>query len=532
MKKINYHLPCEDCGSSDALTDYGDHTFCFSCNKSRKKDSVDLTVQEKEATIPISKINITPISDRFYSLPERGISQKTAAFYSVWTNESGDRVYPLFHKDTKEHVANQFQTRGQKGFLVQGDYKHTGLFGQHLFPEGSAKQITITEGFNDALAAYEMTGSKYPVVAVKSASSAVSEILANHRYLDSFEKIVICFDSDKPGQDASEAVASKFKLGKVRIVKLTKAKDANDYLKNGWSVDFQKEWWAAKEYAPQGIKLAKDLWDEIKSYKVKETVLYPWDGLNKLTYGLRLSEVVLITADTGVGKTSIVKEIEHHLLTSSSYGVGILHLEESNRDTLLGLMSITANKPLHLPDVIEQVEEEELRKYFITTCNNDKIVIWDHFGSTSVDGIIQTMVYMNALGCKYIILDHLSIVVSDQSGDERKQLDEISTKIKSLAMELDICIVCVVHINRQGQVRGSAGPEQISNIVIKLHRDKLAEDPVIRNITKVIVEKNRFCGRTGPACLLRYDAETSRLQEVSEEEFKRYLETNQNTEEW
>ena len=25
------HQPCEDCGSSDALTVYDDHTFCFSC---------------------------------------------------------------------------------------------------------------------------------------------------------------------------------------------------------------------------------------------------------------------------------------------------------------------------------------------------------------------------------------------------------------------------------------------------------------------------------------------------------------------
>src|SRR3546814_9987449 len=84
---------------------------------------------------------------------------------------------------------------------------------------------------------------------------------------------------------------------------------------------------------------------------------------------------------------------------------------------------------------------------------------------------------MAALGCRYIMVDHLSIIVSDQSGDERKQLDEISTKIKTLTMNLDIHVVCVIHINRQGQVRGSAGPEQVANTVLRLERDKKELNP-------------------------------------------------------
>lgn len=29
----NAHLPCPDCGSSDGMTEYTDHTFCFVCEK-------------------------------------------------------------------------------------------------------------------------------------------------------------------------------------------------------------------------------------------------------------------------------------------------------------------------------------------------------------------------------------------------------------------------------------------------------------------------------------------------------------------
>ena len=149
-------------------------------------------------------------------------------------------------------------------------------------------------------------------------------------------------------------------------------------------------------------------------------------------------------------------------------GIGLLHLEEPNSDTALGLMSITANKPLHLPDVRETVDNDELRKYFDSTINNDRVVIWDHFGSNSIHEVLAKIRHMHNLGCKYIVLDHLSIVVSDQSGDERKQLDEISTKLKTLCMELNIAVIAVIHQNRQGQIRGTAGVEQLANMVIKL----------------------------------------------------------------
>jgi twinkle protein len=236
-----------------------------------------------------------------------------------------------------------------------------------------------------------------------------------------------------------------------------------------------------------------------------------------------LSELVVVTAETGVGKTSVLKEIEHFVLKNvPKHGIGLLHLEEPNADTALGLMSIEANRPLHLPDVREMTPKEELRGYFDAVINTDRIVIWDHFGSNSIQEVLNKVRHMHNLGCKYIILDHLSIVVSDQNGDERKQLDEISTKLKTLCMELNISVICVIHQNRQGQIRGTAGVEQLANIVLKLNRERMSEDPWRRNVTKIIVEKNRFCGRTGPGCYLHYNEHTGRLNELNEEQIKAY----------
>jgi twinkle protein len=163
-----------------------------------------------------------------------------------------------------------------------------------------------------------------------------------------------------------------------------------------------------------------------------------------------------------------------------------------------------------------------MRKAYDEVLNNNRVVIWDHFGSNNVDAVLNKIRHMVALGCKYIVLDHLSIVVSDQAGDERKQLDEIATKIKTLTMELDISVIAVIHTNRQGQIRGTAGVEQLANIVIRLQRDKTDDDEWRRNITKVSIEKNRFCGYTGPACYLWYNKESGRMTELDHEEIDKY----------
>ena len=379
-------------------------------------------------------------------------------------------------------------------------------------------------------------GSRWPVVSVRNGADGASRDVAdNFEYLNSFPNIVVCFDKDEakvnvktgqiryPGQEAALAVAGMFPIGKVKILTLADGKDANDYLKAGKREPFNREWWSAPVFTPSGLKLGRDMWSEISERKAYETVPYPWDLLNSQTYGIRLSEFVVFTAETGVGKTSVLKEIEYNIRkVQPDAAIGLLHLEETNSDTALGLMSLEANLPLHLPDIRETVKQEEMREYFDRAVNTDKLVIYDHFGSNSIQEILNKVRHMHNLGCKYIILDHLSIVVSDQSGDERKQLDEISTKMKTLCMELNIAVLAVIHQNRQGQIRGTAGVEQLANIVIKLYRERLSEDPWRRNVLKLIVEKNRFCGRTGPGAYLHYNEYTGRLKELTTEEILLY----------
>jgi twinkle protein len=489
--------------------------------------------------------NLTPITDVFRGIPKRGLKEESIKKYliDVCMDKTIDvaRRYPYFKNGL--HVANKIRKRTEKGFYWEAgdknDINTAELFGQHLFPAGCAREITVVEGEDDAPSAWQLLGSRYPVVSVKSAGSAVQDCKQSYEYLNSFDHVVLCFDKDEPktrpdgtvffpGQEAAKKVAELFAPGKVRILELQHGKDANDYLQK--EVDpkvFINEWYRAPKFKPDGLISGTDMWDRIINRPTHFQTAYPFTGVNQMTYGIRLSEFVVINAPTGVGKTSFLKEVEYAVLTNpevreKGYGVGFLHLEELDSDLALGLMSIHANKRFGLPDT--NASEDELRKAFSEVIDTPRVVIYDHFGSNEIDAIVAKVRHMAALGCKYIVLDHLSIVVSDQSGDERKQLDEISTKLKTLCMEANITLIAVIHQNRQGQIRGTAGVEQLANIVIRLERDLVSPDAWRRNVTKVWVEKNRFCGRTGPAAWLFFDDATGRMMELDEVAITKYEE--------
>jgi twinkle protein len=459
---------------------------------------------------------------------ERGITKQTMHYYGAGSD--GNKYYfPYSDKDNKVVAC---KTRGvqEKTFGVIGDWKDAQLFGQHLFSAGG-RAITITEGEFDALAVFQMTGSKYPAVSIRNgAHSALKDCRNAYEYLNSFEKIVLCFDSDEQGQHATNQVAELFG-SKVAIFKhKPDMKDACDYLSTGKSKEFIDSWYSAEKFVPDGIIAGSSLWDEVNAPVEKAEVDYPYQGINSLTYGIRKGELVTVTAGSGLGKSQFLREIVWQILNKSTENIGLMFLEESVKKTAKSLMSLAVNKTLHLPDC--ETNDEELREAFDKTMGTDRLYLFDHFGSTSIDNIINRVRYMaKGLDCKYIFVDHVSIIVSAQeSGDERKAIDEIMTKLRMLVQETGISLFVVSHLKRPSdkgheegavtslaQLRGSGSIAQLSDIVIGLERNGQHEDVNERNTTHVRVLKNRFAGLTGKACRLLYNRVTGRMSEIPEE---------------
>lgn len=526
MSKYLRHTSCDKCGSSDANAVFDDgHTFCYSCLTYVPGDG---NVGDYQEVHTKSKGSMQ-VKGEVKSISDRNITKDTCAFYGVTVDDS-NHYYP--YTDEAGHVvAQKIRTVETKSFSIAGDFKKAVLFGQNFFPKGG-KYLTICEGELDALAAFQMMGSKYPVVSVRNgAQAALKDCKDNYDWINSFEKVVLCFDADIPGRDASSKVAELFGA-KVAVFKHTNnRKDACDYLKDSASKEFVDTWWRAEEWTPDGIIAGSTLWDEVNKPVEKSLAMYPWAGVNEVTYGLRSAELVTVTAGSGLGKSQFLREILWYLLQTTDENIGCMFLEESVRKTARSIMSLYLNVPLHLPDV--ETNERDLKRAFDVTLGTDRLFFWDNFGSTSIDNVINRIRFLaKAKDCKFIFLDHISMIVSAQTNgsDERKTIDELMTKLRMLVQETEICLVAVSHLKRPetkgheegaatslSQLRGSGSIAQLSDMVIGLVRNAQHEDIVERNTTRVSVIKNRFSGMTSPHCAsLLYNKDSGRMLEIQE----------------
>ena len=106
------------------------------------------------------------------------------------------------------------------------------------------------------------------------------------------------------------------------------------------------------------------------------------------------------------------------------------------------------------------------------------------------------------------------VVTGLQGDDERRTLDYISTRLAMMVEELDFCLFMVSHVNDDDKTRGSRNIAKVADLRIHLYRDLTSESEEDRNITSMIIMKNRFAGRTGPAGRLQFDPETYVLNEI------------------
>ena len=534
---VKTHIPCHLCGSSDAGAIYTDgHFHCFSCRQTEHAydgEHAHEVVTHMKPTHPTPRlVHDSSRLDEMLNgltcgvLADRKISAAVVEKFGVRIDNVNDRhLYPYRNADGALTGVKTRYSRN-KTFSWDGNGQ-TVLFGMNLFP-GGGKTITICEGEIDTMAAHQMNGSKWPTVGMPSATG-VKAVKENLEYLNTFEEIYLAFDNDDAGKRATEDVANLFEPNKCKVVNLAPMKDVGEYLAEGKVEDYTRRWWNAQPFTPEGIVRGSSLWDLVSTDDDTPSVEYPYDGLQEMTYGIRVGELVTLTAGSGLGKSAVVRELMYHLLNVTEDNIGCMFLEESTKRSALGFMSMAANKPLHLPDT--EKTPEELRLAFDQTLGTDRIFLYDSFGSNTLDNIIGRVRHMaKAMDCKYIVLDHLSIVVSSQeNGDERKAIDEIVTKLRMLVQELRISLIMVSHLRRpQGQghedgaatslsqLRGSAAIAQLSDMVIGLERNGQHENEVMRNTTTVRVLKNRFSGITGPATYLYYDKTTGRLTETGE----------------
>lgn len=514
--------PCPKCGSKDNLARYNDgHAYCFGFGCGYRESASGVTVEHEPNPFKES----LSIQGEVGSIPKRKLREDTCQLWQYRQGEyNGKPAHYAYYLDptTRRPVAAKVRT-SDKQFTILGDFKAAPLYGQWLWKDGG-KMVVVTEGELDALSVSQVQGNKWPVVSIPNGAQGAQKAMKKaYEWLMGFDTIILMFDMDEHGRAAAVECAEIFPPGRVKIADLP-LKDASEMLQEDRGDEVVRAIWNAKTYRPDGIIDGNSLWDAVSTEDTSTSVPYPWQSLNDKTHGMRTGELVTITAGSGIGKSAVVREIAYSLLTRGE-NIGMIMLEESTKRTALGLMGIDLNKPLHLSR--EGVTPEELKQAFDRTLGTGRVFLYDHFGSTDVDNLLSRVRYMaRALDCKWIFLDHLSIVVSglDESGDERKMIDRAMTLLRTLVQETGIGLILVSHLKRPSgvghedgaqtslsQLRGSAAIGQLSDMVLGLERDQQGDNP---NKTIVRILKNRFSGETGEACELYYARETGRLSET------------------
>ena len=214
--------------------------------------------------------------------------------------------------------------------------------------------------------------------------------------------------------------------------------------------------------------------------------------------------------------------------------VGIIALEEDWRRTVDGIMSIEADARLYIDSVRDDFEIETLMTMYDKLFAGDRVFIHAHFGTNDIDDIFSKLRYLIVgCDCKWVVVDHLHMLVSALAeGDERRAIDNIMTRLRSMVEETGAGIILVSHLRRVdgnkghengisvslSHLRGSNSIAQLSDCVIALERNQQSEDELEARTTKLRVLKSRYTGDVGMATSLVYDKETGRLSEYEDNE--------------
>lgn len=446
------------------------------------------------------------------------------------------------------------------------------LFGQHVAENQARKRsnLIVSEGQWDTLSIFQagvdsVAGTKYAgieplVVSIPlGTANAVESILHNGKYVQSYDALTIFFDDDHctpaelkkgimKGHEARDAVASALVGNGQSIFTITPDdgfKDANDYMQSGKSGDLAKLiQFGKRAYSAEKIVKSSDITlEDLIAPRVEGLYVDCFPGLMDKIHGFRLRELVLLTSPSGVGKSTVTAKFGSAFLEAREK-LGMIFLEENNKETLQRMIAqkLKVNYLEFKNDPLKVATIEEIAAAKAEIDNSDLLYMLDHFGSLPVSDLMAKIKHLVLVEhCKYIILDHLSLVVSGSGvADERKELDMVMTELAAFCENNDVCIIAISHINRtaadqfkppklkEGEqpkpywihvtkemMRGSAALEQLSWIILGLEPEIMPDRT--RGRVRLVVLKNRPWSRLGVADTFTMDDSTWEVL-LSEEE--------------
>ena len=245
-------------------------------------------------------------------IPRRNLTVETCQKWGYHTAMyNGEPVQVANYKSRNGTLVGQKIRTATKQFHIKGELM--GLYGQHLWKDGG-KRVVVCEGEIDALSISQAFGNKWAVASVPNGAGGAKKYISQAiDWLESFEKVIFCFDNDDVGRRGALGCAALLTPGKASIAELP-LKDASDMIVAKRSEELVNCLWQAREYRPDGIVGGEEIWQAVIKEDTSECQPYPYAALNAMTHGIRRGELVTICAGSGIGKSLFCREVCHHLL--------------------------------------------------------------------------------------------------------------------------------------------------------------------------------------------------------------------------
>ena len=540
--------------SKDNLANYSDGgKHCFSCGYHVHGDENYIPSEEEEVLTEIKEMNEDSKKrikeGTTHKLTWRGIRPETNKFFGVVYECSQETGAPIkqFVPTTIDNALVGYKTR-----VFPKDFSHPvgevgqkcDLIGSFRFPNGG-KYVVVCGGEVDFLSAFQMlrdykvskgNGEKYDSVACVTPTVGESgcgkQLQNNYKFLDKFERIVVCFDNDAAGKAAVEKITPLLPRGKVYIM-TPRYKDCNEYLTKGKEREFVTDFYNAKKHTPAGIVASTEIYKEVVQRSLLERLPFPpfLEKLNKmLSGGITYGFIVNILAGSGSGKSCLINQCVTFWAKDCNILTGVVSLEADSAAYGENLLSQYAGKKLALISdkdekhsvVTSEYMETKAKELFCYDDGSPRMYILDDRGDyTDLQSKVEELI--TSFGVKVIVFDVISDVFAGLSIEE---VDKQMKWQKNIVKQYNVILINISHTRKSGGGQraasqgaflteeatiGSGTQYRSAGINISLRRDKTSEDDVERNTTQVYLLKSRDTGVTGLACEIFYENETHTL---------------------
>ena len=190
--------------------------------------------------------------------------------------------------------------------------------------------------------------------------------------------------------------------------------------------------------------------------------------LDKLTSGWQPSDLVIIAARPGMGKTALTLSMARNMSVSKNIPIAFFSLEMSSIQLITRLISSEtglSSEKLRTGN-LEKFEWEQLNVK-VSALENAPLYIDDTPSLSIFDLRAKARRLSSQYGIKLIVIDYLQLMtasVSNKNGNREQEISTISRNLKALAKELDIPVIALSQLSRAVETRGGSKRPILSDL--------------------------------------------------------------------